>query len=80
MQTKATEGHHFAGSRANIPGICHPQRLLTRQFTAGPFKTHRAAEKWAESRGYDNFDLEEAGAKYIVRIYTDREPISRRSA
>ena len=80
MQTKATERRHFAGSRANISIVYHPPRLLTRQFTAGPFKTHRAAEKWAESRGYDNFDLEEAGAKYIVRIYSDREPISRRSA
>jgi len=53
---------------------------LTRQFTAGPFKTHRAAEKWAESRGYDNFDLEEAGAKYVLRIYSDREPLTQRSA
>lgn len=80
MQAKATEGHHFAGSCANIPISHHHQRLLKRQFTAGPFKTHAAAEKWAESRGYDSYDLEESGAKYVLRIYSDRVPIIRRSA
>lgn len=51
-----------------------------RTFTAGPFKTHRAAEKWAESRGYDNFDLKETGSKYVLTIYSDNAPISQPSA
>jgi hypothetical protein len=39
-----------------------------RKLTAGPFKTHQAATRWAEKRGYDNYDLVESGEKYLLHV------------
>jgi hypothetical protein len=41
---------------------------VIRKLTAGPFKTHQAATKWAERRGYDDYDLVQSGAKYLLHI------------
>jgi len=41
---------------------------VIRKLTAGPFKTHQAATKWAEKRGYDDYDLVQSGEKYLLHI------------
>lgn len=54
---------------------------MIRKLSAGPFKTHSAAVKWAERRGYDNFDLIESGGKYLLHVFPDNavlpEPFQR---
>ena len=44
-----------------------------RKLTAGPFKTHQAATRWAEKRGYDNYDLVESGEKYLLHVILSRQ-------
>ena len=47
---------------------------MKRKLTAGPFKTHQAATKWAEKRGYDNYDLVESGQKYLLHVMMHGRP------
>lgn len=42
---------------------------MIKKFSAGPFKTHTAAVKWAEKRGHDNYDLEQTGEKYLLHVF-----------